>query len=119
MSKSASHGHTVSDQHHNAAQGDQQHEHESESESGDENEGDDYAPHRDPERLKPVYERFGTLDETATHFDVSTTTIRKHLKKHELYTPKSGAEDREFQISPYDLADMCPEEIGLPPIGER
>ena len=117
MSKSASRSHTVSNQHESSTYDRQQHQHDSESEDG--SESDDYAPHRDPKRLEPVYERFGTLYETANYFGVSSPTIRKHLKRHDLYTPESNAETEEGRISSYDLENMNPEDVGLPPIGER
>lgn len=124
MSKSASRGHAAD--HDVAAHDDQELapenecESESEAEGESESEGDDdYAPHRDPERLEPVYERFGTLYETANHFGVSSPTIRKHLKRYGLYTPESETEDTGYLVHPRELEKMSPEDVGLPPIGER
>lgn len=120
MSKSASRGHAAD--HDVAAHDDQElaPENECESETEGESESDDdYAPHRDPECLEPVYERFGTLYETANYFGVSSPTIRKYLKKHGFYTPKSETEDTGYLVHPRELEKMSPEDVGLPPIGER
>ena len=94
---------------------DQEHEHESGHGSGVESDGNDDAPHRNPVHLEQTYERFGTIDDTATYFDVSTTTIRKYLRQYGLYT----SEESGCPIRARDLNDMSPEDVGLPPIGER
>lgn len=118
MSKTASRGHTAPDQH--DVDDDKQHEPESENESESEGENeDDYAPHRDPERLEPAYERFGTLDKTANYFGVSPPTIRKYLREYGLYTSEYKTDDGECSIRPCQLKDVGPEDVGLPPIGER
>ena len=120
MSKSASSSQSVPDHRDvsssaNECPDDQEHKHDSDAETDDR--GDDDAPHRDPELLERAYERFGTLDDTATYFDVSSTTIRKHLRKNDLYTLESETEDSTIRAR--DLENMNPEDVGLSPLGER
>ncbi len=72
-------------------------------------------PYRDLDRLRTTYEQAGTIAGTAAHLDVSETAVRMWLIHYEIYDPGteglSNAADR--------LEELSPEDLGLPPLGER
>ena len=72
-------------------------------------------PYRDPERLRTAYEQAGTIAGTAAYFDVSETAVRMWLIHYGIYDPNtqglSAFADR--------LEELSPEDLGLPPLGER
>ncbi len=75
----------------------------------------EHHPYRDPEQLRTVYDRVGTIVGTAAHFDVSETTARNWLIHHEIYDPRvQGVSSVAAQ-----LEELSPEDLGLPPLGER
>lgn len=72
-------------------------------------------PYRDPDRLQTAYEQAGTIAGTAAHFDVSETTARIWLIIHEMYDP----EKQGLSQVANRLEKLSPEDLGLPPLGER
>lgn len=55
----------------------------------------------DPEELRRLVESEATLRELAEYFGVTITTVRKHLRRHELRTARAGdrAERRAVRLS--------------------
>lgn len=72
-------------------------------------------PYRDPEKLREVYERTGTIQATAAHFGVSHSTIRTWLVGYNFYDPETDGLNNHAP----KLQELTPEEVGLRPIGER
>lgn len=72
-------------------------------------------PYRDPDRLQTAYKQAGTIAGTATHFNVSPTTIRLWLICYEMYDP----ERQGLSQVANQLEELSPEDLGLSPLGER
>ncbi|WP_440009078.1 hypothetical protein [Halomicrococcus sp. SG-WS-1] len=75
----------------------------------------DQPPYRDPDRLRAVYEQEETIAATATHFDVSDRTARTWLIRHDLFDPDSDGIPAPYRR----LQALEPDDVGLPPLGER
>ncbi|WP_433633973.1 hypothetical protein [Halomicrococcus sp. NG-SE-24] len=76
---------------------------------------DDQPPYRNPDRLRAVYEREETIAGTATHFDVSYRTARTWLIRHDIFDPDSDGIPAPYRR----LQALEPDDVGLPPLGER
>ncbi|WP_433631210.1 hypothetical protein [Halomicrococcus sp. NG-SE-24] len=75
----------------------------------------DQLPHQDPDRLQEVYEQVGTIAATATYFDISAMTARTWLIRHDIFDPDTDG----LEMSAQQLQELDPEDVGLPPRGER
>jgi hypothetical protein len=72
-------------------------------------------PYRDPDRLRTAYEQAGTIVGTAAHFDVSETAVRMWLIHYGIYDPETQGLTQVANR----LEELSPEDLGLPPLGER
>ena len=72
-------------------------------------------PYQDPGRLREVYEQEGTIAATAVYFDISAMTVRTWLIKFDIFDPDTDGVEMPAQR----LQELDPEDVGLPPRGER
>ncbi|RBI60000.1 hypothetical protein DMJ13_20150 [halophilic archaeon] len=72
-------------------------------------------PYRDPDRLREVYDQKGTIAATATYFDISAMTARTWLIKFDIFDPDTDG----LEMPAQQLQELDPEDVGLPPRGER
>ncbi|WP_440008997.1 hypothetical protein [Halomicrococcus sp. SG-WS-1] len=86
-----------------------------ESETNSTTTRDDQPPYRDPDCLQAVYEQEETIAGTADYFDVSPMTARTWLIRHDLFDPDTDGIPALYRR----LQALEPEDVGLPPRGER
>ena len=72
-------------------------------------------PYRDPDRLRTAYEQAGTITGTAARFNVSETAVRIWLIRYGIYDPDTQGLSQVAN----QLEELTPEDLGLPPSGER
>lgn len=75
----------------------------------------DQPPHRDANRLREVYEQVDTIAATAAYFNISAMTARRWLIYHDIFDPDTDG----LTIPAQQLQELEPEDVGLPPRGER
>lgn len=76
--------------------------------------------HRDPERLREVYERYDTFAEMtdALGTDVTAQTVRHHMIKHGIHEPTSQSDRSTSDTEVDDIDPVEPDEASEPVDGE-